>query len=1018
MQRIVLAITRTALLAALIPAAVTAQDRSPIPDPQSPIPNPQSPIDLEALEPLLPPGISEFNLELHGKLAYTWPTPDGTGIIEIQGNFSANMGQYKLASRDAVIWHRNRQWRDRTYIDMEIFLWQGAEIVQPAGTVETGPALVVTLRTFGKLILNTDGWAGEDVSDADSDLFREGLRARGLLDVAPPPEPEQSPAPIRLAPTLGQLRRMATRKEARTVEFSVDPDTGQLYHQEYAGQSVIIAMGDVLVSQGSPAKSGEYLELHADAAVLYLKADQVGGAIPGFLGEEGRSEGDRSRQRRGVDDLDNVPEEPQSPIPNRQSPIVSPWVSAVYLEGDVVLTRGQRMIRAARLSYDFDAERALILDVVTRAIESSRGLPIYVRAEEVRQLSSAEYEARDAQITTSEFYTPHVAIGADKVYLKDRTPRNERGEIIGVQAGTYEAYHTTLNLEGVPIAYWPFSRGDFSRDRMAFRSAKVGYNSDFGGSFETRWYLFNLLGLQQPDGYDATLKMDYFTDRGPGVGVDVDYEREDYFGLLRTYYIHDTGEDDLGGGRGGEPDTNDRGRALWRHRQYLPKDWELSLEAAYISDDNFLESYERNEWENAKDQETAIYLVKRQDNWQFSTLANWRINEFLTQTEHLPDVMFSLIGEPIGDIATLYHESRAGVVRRRPDDRIFLHGHTRADNLGETGSVIRGDARDELQFPLPDLGPLKLTPYVTGRATGWDDSPASYRSGTVRSRSQSGGRGRFFGAYGIQGNTIFTKVDDSIESQLLDLHRMRHVMKAEVNAWNAHSNSAPERLTPFDSGVEDIDDFGGVVMGLRQRFQTQRGGPGRWRTVDWITFDIEAGFFNDAQRGEDTHGDLISHRPEDSISSNFLAMDFQYRISDTTVVVYDGVYDWNRGNVGTSNISLAVEREPRMAYFLGWRYIHDTENSLIGAGANYRLNEKHTVAIREYYDIERGKNYTTELIYVRRWPRWYTAIAFDVDRSLDDIGINLSIWPEGAPRLGLGSKRYTGLADSVGIKLR
>jgi len=270
-------------------------------------------------------------------------------------------------------------------------------------------------------------------------------------------------------------------------------------------------------------------------------------------------------------------------------------------------------------------------------------------------------------------------------------------------------------------------------------------------------------------------------------------------------------------------------------------------------------------------------------------------------------------------------------------------------------------------------------------------------------------------SYGLRGNMMLSKVDDSIESRLLDLHRLRHVVKPDFALWNAHANRDPMDLSPFDSGVEDVDDFGGGTVGLRQRLQTQRGGPGKWRTVDWIVFDFEAGFFNDAQKGERTHGDYVYSRPEDSRSSNFLAMNFQYRISDSTVVVYDGVYDANRGNMGTSNISLAVEREPRLSYFFGWRYIHDTNNSLLGAGANYKLSEKHSVAIREFYDVELGRNYTTELAYIRKWPRWYSAIAFDIDRSTDDWGVNFSIWPEGAPQLSLGSKRYTGLADSVGI---
>jgi len=977
------------------------------PPSSGPSPEPFRPVD--EILPLLPPGISDSNVEIYGRLAYTWTSPDNVDIVEVRGDFSLRLGQHKLDANDGVVWFTRRRWQDRPYLDMEVFLWQDAAILQPGGTIERGPALIVTLRSFGSLLLNVDSHAA--VSDADSDLYREATKAHALLDVSPPANAETAPTPVVVSPTPEQL--LAARpKPPKIVQFSVDRQRGQLIHEQHGDQSVVIAIGDVIVSQGSPAESGEYLELHADAAVLYLKSEKLDDAAFGALGRDRKPKA-RPASGQSVETppdeaaLESEPEPLQEDQGAREA--AREWVSSVYLEGDVVLTRGQRMIRASKLLYDFDNDRALILDAVMRAFEPSQRMPIYVRAEEVRQLTATEFEAKKAQITTSEFYTPHVSIGAEKVYLQDRTPRNERDEVVGVEAGTYKAYNTTLNVEGVPVAYWPFSRGDFSRDRMAFRGARVGYESDFGAVFETRWYLFNLLGLQQPEGYDATLKMDYFTDRGPATGIDLDYEQEDYMGLFRSYYVYDKGDDDLGGGRGGTPDTDQRGRVLWRHRQFLPQDWELSLEGAYISDDNFLESYERNEWENGKDQETAIYLVKRRDNWQFSTLANWRINEFLTQTEHLPESMFSLIGEPLGDVATLYSESRAGVVRYRHDNRRDFNEDSERwwDNTGSTGSVVRGDTRDELQFPLPALGPLKVTPYVMGRAGGWDDTPDS---------TGGGGAGRYLASYGVQSNMIFSKVDDTVESELLDLHRLRHVIKTDATVWNAHSNKDPLDLTPFDPGVEDVADFGGGTVGVRQRWQTQRGGPGRWRSVDWIVFDVEAGFFNNSEPDENTHGDFIYSRPEDSISSNFLAMNFQYRISDSTVVVYDGVYDWNNGNVGTSNVSLAVEREPRLGYFVGWRYIHDTNNSLLGGGANYKLNEKHTVGIREYYDLDRGRNYTTELVYIRKWPRWYTAIAFDIDRSLDDVGVNLSVWPEGAPQLGIGSKRYTGLADSVGIR--
>lgn len=991
--------------------------------------------DLAAVEPLLPPGISDFDLELFGRLAYTWTDADGGQVVEILGDFSARLGQYKLSSRDAVVWFQKHPWRDRGYLEAVIFLWHDAQIDQPGGAFETGPALLVTLRSFGKLVLSADSHAA--ASDAASGLFTEALKARRLLEVAPSEQAEQAEAPVQVAPTLEQLQ-FARPKIRKTVTYTAD----RTEHQPHGDTSVVVSIGNVFVSQGSPAKSGEYLELRADAAVLYLHPDQFGGIVPEMVDDGRRPPSSQQVKKRDLDRVppDILPKDEPKVAGNQQDErqALQKWVSAVYLEGNVVLTRGQRMIRASRLYYDFENDRALILDVVTRALEPSRSLPIYIRAQQIRQLTSTSYAARNAQITTSEFHTPHVAIGAGKVYFEDITPRNERGEIIGVQAGSYKAKHTTFNLDGRPVAYWPYSAGKFSTDRQALRNIKLGYGNEFGASVETRWYLFNLLGMERPEGFDATLKLDYFSDRGPAAGIDVDYEGDNYFGLVRSYFIRDDGEDDLGPTRGGEPDHENRGRFLLRHRQYLPKGWELSLETSYVSDDQYLESFERNEFENGKDQETLLYLLKRKDNWQFSALANWRINEFQTQTEHLPDLRFGLIGEPLGERATLYSDNRAGIVRFRPDERRLFNGQTRTDNTGATRAVFRGDSRQEIQFPLPDLGPLKLTPFITGRATGWDDSPSIEGGGSV---------GRVYGAYGIRGNAIFSRVFDDVESALFDLHRLRHVVKADFTAWNAHTNVAPSEMTPFDPGVEDIDDFGGLALGLRQRLQTKRGEPGNRRTVDWITLDVEAGFFNDTSRSlpvqveldplnhekrherfaaafenarhtNRTHGDFISARPEDSIPSSFIAANLQYQLSDSTVIVYDGVFDVNRGNLGTSGLSIAVEREPRLAYFAGWRYVHDTDNSLFTFGTNYKLTEKHTVAFREIYDLNEGRNFSSQFIYVRKWPRWYTAVTFDIDRALEDVGINLSIWPEGAPNAGLGSKRFTGLTDSVGLQLR
>lgn len=995
MQRIVPVLTVLLVLSAGVSSRGMAQ--------------PVNPPDLAEIQPLIPTGISDFNLDLYGRHAYTWTGDKGEQVVEIQGDFSGRMGAYQFSGRDGVVWLTRREWQGRTYLDADLFLWRDAEVTQPGGVVESGPALLITLRTFGKLGLSVDARASE--SDAVGELYGEAAKARRLLSAAPPKKAESSASPLRIAPTLERLQA-ARPKPVRKVDFTAD----HLSSERIGDEQVIIATGDVLVTQGSPSKSGEYVEIRADAAVIYVSGDRLGAAVPELLGDK-----ERRHKRQAQAGKTTTAPAAESPVseqkltapPAQDMDAAREWVKSVYLEGDVVLLRGERMIRAARLYYDFQNEQALIQEVVMRGIEPSRGLPIYVRAETVRQVAAHTFQAEKAQFSTSEFHTPHLAIAAETLELTDRTPRDEAGNVKGVQAGTYTATHTSMNLEGLPIAYWPVSKGDFANDRMAFESASTGYNKSFGYTFETRWQLFNLLGLEPPPGYDASLELDYLTKRGPGFGIDSNYKQDNYYGFNRNYYIDDHGEDRLGPIRSSYPPRDFRGRSLWRHRQFLPEGWELTLEGSYISDHNFLEQYYRNEFENGKAQETLINLIKRQDNWYLSSLANYRTNFFLTQTEHLPDNFFSLVGEPLGDLATLYSESRAGVVRYKFDDAsTFGLVPTRPNEFESTGSVMRGDKRDELAMLLPDLGPMKLTPYVAGRVTGYDDNP-KFNYG-----HSSGGFARLFGAYGLRGNMMLSKVDESVESDLLGLHHLRHIIKPDFQVWGAHSNRQPQELSPFDPEVENIVDASGGTVGVRQKLQTQRGGPGRWRTVDWIILDLETGFFSNAQFDENTHGDVISSRPEDSITSNFLSSMFQYRLSDTTVFVYESVYDWNRGSMGTTDLSIAVERDPRLAYFVGWRYINVTNDSLLAFGTNYRLSEKHIVAFREMYDLDAGRNYSTDFIYIRKWPRWYTAISLDVDKAIDDVGISVSAWPEGAAQLGVGSKRYTGLTDSIGMNLR
>ena len=127
----------------------------------------------------------------------------------------------------------------------------------------------------------------------------------------------------------------------------------------------------------------------------------------------------------------------------------------------------------------------------------------------------------------------------------------------------------------------------------------------------THWSGYELLGIRdKPEGTDFDIKLDFLNKRGFGYGGTFTYDRPDLFGfpghmagLADFYGIQDQGLDNLGQGRMNlEPEKSYRYRLFWQHREMLPYDLQLSVEAGWISDRNFLEEYYKSEWETLKDE--------------------------------------------------------------------------------------------------------------------------------------------------------------------------------------------------------------------------------------------------------------------------------------------------------------------------------------------------------------------------------------------------------------------------------
>ncbi len=960
----------------------------------------------------------------------------GEHALVFTGGFSMSIGANQFASDNAVVWivTTKSQYRGlvRTDYKATIYLQDNVSFgnVRSAETtglnqtaLEGGQAMLVRFDISGEVFVTADK---REVADPHSmELYRTALGYARSVDagpkfvvqpgaVVPDLPPEKIPEHIVTEPGVppakpkekGLIERIFKSEEEPVSK--PEPEAPRFtYPVVFApagpeplkfdltagpdGTNVITIRERFYVSQKQD-EEGRLLELQADDAVVF------------YTGAAEQPETDTG----GLDDL-----------------LARSSVSAIYLAGDVIMSEGQRVIRADEIFYDFQRKRAIAINAVMRNFDSQRGIPIYVRAAKLRQLSQYRFAAEDITLTTSEFYLPQISVNASSVVITDTTSVDE--QLGRMSDSSYDAEMKDIAVKWYDKTFfrWPGMRSNLQRPDVPLQSAHLGYDNTWGMSVETKWYLSRVLGMRESPGTESSLLLDYFGKRGIGAGVEIVYDRPDHFGKLHAYVINDHGDDKLGRDSARDnvkPPRELRGRVGWEHRQFLPDNWQLSMGVDYVSDEYFTEQFYRDEF-NLSRRETYVHLKRAQDNWAFAILGKGRINDFYDELEELPSAEFHWIGQSLfNDTVTLYSDSQVSHMRQRIGNE-----HMIAMNQ-ETFTFI--SHRTELDFPLW-LKPFKVVPYIAGWY-GHDD-----RSGFTRTlvdgtnTGETGDNNAWIGEAGIRVATQLWKVYPNVRSRLWDLDQIRHIIEPHATA------------VIFEESDISVRQHDVLHVGVSQRLQTKRGPANNRRTVDWMRLDIDGTWVNhpdevsDGMPGADRfiwnkpsiplrvlsapeifNGDLIPGLPtfeRYGPRRDYFGADFVWRVSDTTAVLSDMNYDIQSGVVQQANFGFSRLVWPNLSYYIGSRYLRRT--SILGEkgsnaftfAATYVLDPRYTLVFGQQYDLDYGASIRSDISIIRRYHRANFAITFSADESIDQQSIVLSIWPQGVPEMGLGHRRLAKL---------
>ncbi|MCK4872427.1 MAG: LPS assembly protein LptD [Phycisphaerales bacterium] len=701
-------------------------------------------------------------------------------------------------------------------------------------------------------------------------------------------------------------------------------------------------------------------------------------------------------------------------------------VAGIYLEGAVTATGSvsgryartptdaEYTLRGPHMYYDVTAQRAIVLDAVFSTFDRKLRQPIYIRARALRQEASNQWVAERATVANSAFFEPHFSIGASRLTVT----QTERPTGPGGEAEThhfFQASNLALRAGSIPFFYWPYLQGEI--DDIPLREISLSENRDKGFNIHTEWDAFTLLGLDRPEGVRAQLAVDWSEHRRVGFGLDAEYEWSRGRGELFTYYINDHGRDRFVGGIERDRAQDNRGMITARHRQQLAEQWSMLAELNYISDPAFLEVFFDRKAVTEKEFETQLELKNQKDNVAFTALVkpdliDFTPNEYLLlsrgyQVEKLPELAYHRLGDLLGDTFSYTGDTSASRMRlsltdMAPREIGLIYPWSAADLFGaapaekltdrfrqlgyDDNYVHRFDTRHELTMPM-SLGDLHVDPFITGRFTAYDDDFAAYGGETDTYR--------LWGAVGARASVVFQRVDDRVENRVFGLHRLRHLIEPNVTAWRAWTSIDAADLPVYDVDVESIAQGGALRLGVRNTLQTQRGGPGRWRSVDWIIVDTNL-VLSDEQAGANPKiGRFIDYRPEYSALTDHVRNDAVWMVSDVLAISSHAIWDLDENKAARWSAGYELRHTSALSSFTEGRYVDALDQMFLDFGARYDLNHRYSANGRISFDTDEGDIREATLTLIRRAPQWTMNFSVRYNRIRDDTTFGIQFSPTG-----------------------
>ena len=638
-------------------------------------------------------------------------------------------------------------------------------------------------------------------------------------------------------------------------------------------------------------------------------------------------------------------------------------------EGNVKVVQEDGVLTGERIRYDFALERG---EVIGGEVDA---FPWFGSSAESSKVGDNEYVLKKGFITTCDTDIPHYRIKGEEI----RVFPNDK--II--------AKNVVFLVGKVPVLWFPYYYHPIIQSRAKVQFIP-GSSSDWGYFMLSAWR-FYIKGNTKVD-----VIADYRSKKGFAEGANVYYKTSDLGmdglgeGYFSSYFIHqndigtydpssfEDGED--GPGRGIEPQL--RKRFQWKHRIDFEPGTVGMLEFNKVSDENVLEDYFYNEYEeNNRTPANYISFVSAKSNYIFSVEANERFHEFYTVVQKHPEIKLDVPDQRLWDTPFYYGSETSATA--------FEKEYAFTSSPPE--ETARLDTFHKLSYQA-SVGPLKLTPYGTLRDTAYSRTKWNYDPVN-----------RFAAGGGLNAFIRFFRVFDTKTNMLgLDINTLRHIIKPSAKYFYTHQPTVDkDNLYQMDV-LDSLEKENGVTLALENKLQTKRNVGGQLEPVDLVRFIVSSDYLFRMEK------DDLDLQKEGKFKN--LKLDMELR-------PYDWLFIENEAEINTENqtfrsgsIEASLKPTDNFAMDIGYRYEKKTPDprNQVTMDLMYRFNKKWKFGLYERFSAENLDIEEQQFSITRDLHCWEVELVYDVEGSNfmeDEFTIWLAFKIKAFPDLQLGLSR-------------